>query len=125
MKDIPGAQHIIPLEYISHYTPFDGGGSIYIMEKTGIAMARIYWYDDTPDIIYLCALSVNIDQRHKKIGTQLQEIRERIGRMFGAKFSKLWVTQDSWMMEWYIRRGYKMDSIFEDEIDTIWMIKDL
>jgi N-acetylglutamate synthase-like GNAT family acetyltransferase len=93
------------------------------MQKEGKAFGRVYWYTDDITTIYLDCLSVNKEERKKGIGTLLQIVREEIGRMFNNQFSCLSVLKNSWMYNWYIKRGYT--EFKEDEEDTkfIWMRK--
>ena len=109
--------------YIFHQFKSDWGDSILIMEKEGKAFARIYCFNDDNTTIYLDWLSVNEDARRQGIGTELQEIREKMGINFGAQISCLWVDKDSWMHEWYQRRGYKDWKLNKDQNNAIWMRK--
>jgi GNAT superfamily N-acetyltransferase len=112
-------------EFISHGRPEHWGHSVLIMEKNGSAFARAYWYDDDHSVIYLDGLSVSDIARKHGIATKLQEIREEIGRELGATTSCLWVDKDSWMHDWYQRRGYKDWKLYKNEKNAIWMIKQL
>lgn len=113
------------MKYISHLKTESWGASILIMEQTGKAFSRIYWFNDDNTTVYLDWLSVSTEFRHQGIGTQLQEMREEIGRKLGAKTSCLWVQKDSWMHDWYKRRGYKDCGNYEKEENAIWMQKTL
>lgn len=115
----------ISCRYIFHQSKSDWGGSILIMEKTGKAFARIYWFDDDDTTVYLDWLDVNEEERRKGIGLELQEIREEMGRKFGAKTACLWVDKDSWMHEWYKRRGYEDWQENKNQNNAIWMSKSL
>lgn len=99
--------------------------SLFITEKSGNAMARLYWYHDDNTTVYLDWLNVSETHRKKGLGKELQEIRERIGVSMGAVTSCLWVVKGSWMQDWYKRRGY-VDWIDHDtETNAIWMRKQL
>ena len=98
---------------------------IRIMEKSGKAFARVYWYLDDSNSIYLDSLSVSEVYRRKGLGTKLQEMREDIGRLRSAKYSYLWVEKGSWMEEWYKRRGYSYYKEYEDLNNHVWMRKEL
>ena len=112
-------------QFISHYAHESWGSEIYIMEINGKAFGRAYWYYDDSSTIYLAGLSVNKEERKMGIGTELQNIREEIGRKMGATISCLWVQKNTWMHEWYKRRGYKDWGKNEHEKNTIWMEKSL
>jgi len=110
-------------QFISHSTKEDWGESILIMEKEGKAFGRIYWYNDDDTTVYLDWLSVDKDARKGGLGTILQKIREDIGKELGAKFACLWVKKDSWMHDWYERRGYKDYMNYKEDKNYIWMQK--
>lgn len=109
--------------FASHYFDASWGGSIMIMGKNGKSFARVYWFHDEEKIIYLDWLSVEESARRQGIGTELQEIREKIGIFLGAKESWLWVVKDTWMHDWYRRRGYKDKKKYDGEENAIWMKK--
>jgi hypothetical protein len=121
---IQEAIRFIPGGFIHHYQKSDWGGNLVIIEQTGAAIARVYWFDDRKHFVYLDWLSVSETHRNKGMGTNLQIIREDIGRVFCATHSWLWVKNDTWMIYWYKRRGYVYTGPFEKE-DAIWMKKAL
>ena len=94
------------------------------IKADGVAEACVFWYLDDSSTVYLSNLLVNPDYRNNGIGKQLQEIREQIGRDLNANTSCLWVKKESWMFDWYQRRGYS-------ELKTharkgfVWMSKSL
>ena len=94
------------------------------IEIRGIAKASLYKYLDDDSTIYLSNLYVNPNLRNRGIGTRLQVIREELGRAINARFVCLLVEKNSWMHDWYVRRGY-MDFVNHDNPDFIWMIKSL
>jgi hypothetical protein len=51
-------------------------------------------------------------------------MREDIGRRLGATYSCLWVKPNTWMHDWYQRRGYTYLKDYEQE-DAVWMRKSL
>jgi ribosomal protein S18 acetylase RimI-like enzyme len=97
--------------------------SIYIMENTGKALSRMYWYHDDKTTIYLDTLSVDENIRQQGIGTNLQKIREDIGIILGADTSCLFVKKDTWMHQWYKRRGYIDFKPYDDDDTYLWMKK--
>jgi len=90
----------------------------------GIAEASIYWYIDDISTVYLSNLIVNSNYRNKGIGEQLQIIREQIGKYLNANNSCLWVKKESWMHQWYKRRGY-LDFKDYKQKEFVWMIKSI
>lgn len=115
----------IPDRYIVHYLNSHDSEHILIMEKNGIAFARICWYHNDTDNIYLSYLSVEEKFRKTGIGTELQDIRENIGIKIGSLFANLCVERYSWMYEWYKRRGYEDNIADKNDPDYIWMKKQL
>lgn len=98
---------------------------IWIMEKTNLASARIWWLSDNTTVVYLDSLRVESASRKKGLGTELQEMRENIGRALGAHIARLSVKKDSWMHGWCERRGYK-DYRFDSNCNYyVWMQKSL
>jgi ribosomal protein S18 acetylase RimI-like enzyme len=93
------------------------------MEKTGKAFARLYWYHDDNDTVYLDWLSVVEECRRRGVGRELQEMREKIGQNMGAKTACLMVENNTWMHDWYARRGYKDWKDVENYSNFIWMKK--
>lgn len=115
----------IPSCFIIHPAKHDWGYSILFMLQTGGAFARLYWYEDDDKNVYLDMLSVIPDIQNHGWGKLLQQVRENVGRALGFQKSNLWVKKDTWMHEWYIRRGYSDMCDHESEPDSIWMTKDL
>lgn len=111
--------------FITHSTTTSWGTVTYIMEEHGRAFARMYQYKEDSATIYLDSLSVGKSIRKQGVGTKLQEIREGIGKKMGAKDSFLWVLKDSWMHDWYKRRGYEDYNEYEEDANYIWMRKGL
>ena len=109
--------------FISLFITQSWGDSILIMEKKGKAFGRIYWYHDDNTTVYLDWLNVDPKFRSMGIGTELQKIREEIGRCLGAKFSCLWVEKGTWMHYWYYRSGYMDWKDHKIEQNAIWMRK--
>jgi GNAT superfamily N-acetyltransferase len=98
--------------------------SILIIEKNKKAKSTIYWYSDDNSTIYLSGLNVNKEIRQKGIGKELQEIREQIGKSLNFNTSCLWVKKETWMHEWYKKRGY-LDLKNHKQKGFIWMIKSI
>jgi GNAT superfamily N-acetyltransferase len=110
-------------DFIIQKSIIDWGITWHIMEKSGLAFARAYIYHNSLTYIYLDMLYVDECARKDGIGRKLQEIREQIGKELGAEHSMLWVKTDSWMKEWYERRGYTY--YCEKNKHHIWMEKSL
>ena len=90
----------------------------------GVAGACIYRYFDDSSMVYLSNLVVYPQFRNKGIGEKLQVEREQIGQDIGAEYACLWVKEETWMHEWYKRRGYS-DFKDHEEKGFVWMTKPL
>ena len=110
------------MNYIKHYRNEDWGSTILYMEENGRASASLYWYDDDKTTMYLSELSVSPVYRNEGVGTELQVLREETCKLLGGKRTRLMVKKDTWMYDWYKRRGYEE---FEDNVDFIWLQKEL
>ncbi len=112
------------MRYIRNTSVSDWGTAYMFMEKKGLAFARAYTYNDDKGSIYLDWLNVNLDLRGKGIGTELQNIREKLGKELRCKYVYLWVKKGTWQRKWYARRGYKYFSPNKKE-NAIWLRKKL
>jgi N-acetylglutamate synthase-like GNAT family acetyltransferase len=111
-------------QFIFHFRSDTWGSEVLIMEKTGIAFVRVYWYNDDSTSIYINWLSVDTDFRNKRVGTKLLELCEEIGIAIGVSNAYLWVDHNSWMHDWYKRCDY-IDYKKHDDENFIWMRKTL
>lgn len=110
------------IRFIKHHDHNDAWNSISIMETSGLAFARGYYYNNDSKTFYLDQLSVSLDFRNNGIGTKLQEVREEIAKEKGFKYTMLWVKKGTWMRKWYKRRGYKYYAPYKDE-KAVWLRK--
>lgn len=110
-------------DFIFHEAFPDWGHTFHIMERSGLGFGRAYIYNNDPTTIYLDMLAVDPCARGDKIGTKLQELREQIGINLGCFSSVLWVDKDTWMYEWYKRRGYLYE--IDKNKKQVWMKKSL
>jgi len=112
--------HIVTPKFTCHISDSDWGGSVLIMEKSGKAFARTYWFNDDTTTIYFDWLSVDESERGNGIATQLLNAHIEVAKKFELK-TTLWVKKDTWVHEWYIRKGYKDYKDCENDGNTIWM----
>ena len=114
------------METIQHFVRNDDHDELYIMEIERKAYARMYWFHDDPKSVYSNSLSVENDEREQGLRTKMQILREQIGIELGATHSFLWVKRNSWMHDWYKRRGYEdFTDYVDDDSSIIWMQKEL
>jgi hypothetical protein len=112
-------------KFITHRTTSSEFTSIFFMEINGKGFGRLYWYNNDNTTVYLDSLSVDEDSRKKGLGREIQELRENIGIETGASVAMLWVEKNTWMHDWYLRRGYKDDIKYKSKKNCIWMKKNL
>lgn len=86
--------------------------------------ARIYQYSDDNASVYFENIRVDSEFQRKGLGTRLLRMLEVFGKSLGATESYLWVRKDSWMHEWYRRKGYT-DFKEHQVTNFIWMKKHL
>jgi len=113
--NIPDISH----RFIKHHEKTNWGYSIHMMEKSGKAYARTYWYNDDKSVIFLEGLHVDEKMCGNGIATKLLEMHIQIAKEKKAS-TQLKVEEGSWMHEWYKRRGYKKYTRCE-ESNTIWL----
>lgn len=97
----------------------------HVMESTGKGYGRVIWYNDEPKIAYLTDMDVYEPCRGKGLGNALQEHREQLAYDHGCEYVRLLVKNNSWMHEWYKRRGYATLEKHWDYPEWVWMIKKL
>ena len=115
--------------FIIHTTQESWGFTVMIMEKRGIAFCRLYCYNDDSTTAYLDMLDVDVKYRRQGLGTKLQKMREEIAINLKCKNTCLWVESETWMIDWYKRRGYSYYSDYKDDSgyikNAVWMKKEL
>lgn len=98
---------------------------ILVNEKSGVSSGRIYKYRDDDSSSYIASIFVNYDNRLNGYGNQIIKLLEDISILLRSKYCYLQVINNSWMYEWYKRKGYiNIINNFEDP-DYIWMRKSL
>jgi hypothetical protein len=122
-SDIEEVLKTIDQNYITHYSNEKWGTIIHVIKKDGLSYGDCYWYNGEEHELILCNLNVNNKSRRNGLGREIQEIREEIGCKLGFSRYLLWVRNNSWMYDWYIRRGYKYYQ--KKGSYTTWMIKNI
>ena len=118
-------------EYVIHFERGDWddgrddwGGRVLLMERGGLATGRVSYYIDEPDRVYLDGLSVDIRVRGKGLGAKVLELQEQIGRVLGVQYLCMCVRKESWMYNWYKKKGY-VDYHEDDEVAYMWVRKEI
>ena len=109
--------------YITHFKENEEGNQLYIIEEEGHAMVRVYDYNDEPDVIFIDSLSTEEKFRNLGIATELLDICEYVASCQNADQIVLWVKKDSWVHDWYKRRGYIDTADCTIEENCTWMAK--
>ena len=123
---------IIPKGFIYNYNKTKDGVYYTIMSSNGWALGTIYFYFDDATTLYLAGLSVEELHRGCGLATKILDIFEEFGTEAGYKCLRLEAEKDSWVQDWYTRRGFVehpseyaiLNHIFPDETE-IWMKKEL
>lgn len=110
--------------FIIHKSKEEWGLYYYIMEINGHAYARGYTFNDDKKTFYLDSLSVRPKYRRDGLGLDLQELREKMAKKKGYKYTCLWVRKKTWMVKWYKRRGYKYYRKHKNK-NSVWLRKKL
>ncbi len=110
------------MDVIKHYSRDNGMEVIGVMEVNGLAYARAYAFLDDKKTFYLDSLSVCEKVKRLGYGTKLQEMREKIAKEKGYKYTMLWVKKGTWMRKWYGRRGYTYYKPYKEE-KAVWLRK--
>lgn len=123
-KDV--SDHLINIigdSFICYHIPEGdwGTGSILIMEKNGNAFARTYWHINDKNTIYFDWLSVDEKERGNGIASKLIDSHIQVANHFKVA-SKLFVKKNSWMHDWYKKKGYIDSFNYNKEGTYIWMI---
>jgi len=110
---------VVSHRFITHYDKTDWGVSVHMIEESGRAYARTYWYDDDKTVVILEGLHVDKEARGNGIASKLLDLHIQIAKDNNAS-SQLKVKEGTWVHEWYKRRGYK-DYVKCKESNDIWL----
>ena len=105
--------------FICHYSITEWGGSVMVMEKSGRAFSRTYYFKNDPAIFFEW-LSVNEDCRGMGIASKLLDGHINIAKLYSLE-SFLYVKKGTWVKKWYEKKGYRYHKDFEDDIAYAWM----
>jgi len=110
---------VVSHRFIVHVSENEWGGSVLVMEKSGKAFARTYWFSDDNSTIYFDWLSVDECERGNGIAIELLNTHIQVAKEFKAE-TMLWVKKGTWMQEWYKRKGYNDYKDYKTESNAIW-----
>lgn len=67
---------------------------------------RLTIYKNCPSVMFLSTLVVNEKCRKQGIGTAILEKVDKIAQEHGCNVISLQVQHNSWMEDWYLRKGF-------------------
>lgn len=94
------------MEFIKHVNEWYWGKSMTIVMDNGLAFVTINLYDDEPKYANISGLTVHKIIRHHGYGTIMLKEAEQEIKKLGYNTIYLACQKDSWIEEWYKRKGY-------------------
>lgn len=73
-----------------------------------VGLCRLSIYNQTPNVAFLSTLIVDENNRNKGIGDQLLFLAEQMSKNNNCNTITLYVEPDSWLKEWYERKGFSI-----------------
>lgn len=115
------------MKFITHISKShdEESHSVWLMEVEGKSHVRAYFFVDEPKKGYIDHLSVDNQSREQGIGAETLTLAENECRARGCTEIFLWTWDDSWMYQWYIRRGYVTNAAHDREKNCTWLRKQL
>lgn len=96
-----------------------------LMEQDGKASCTI-WLDE---FLTICDLYVNERDRRQGLATRMLEKCEELVKAEGYQGVWLYADDDSWLIEWYRRKGYERTGetlqLFGQTVTNVWLYKEL
>lgn len=85
----------------------------------------LFRYDESKGQVYLSEIYVKKDKRRKGLGNKILNEAEKQAKLLGTNHILLLVLNDSWKHGWYNRCGY-IDHVHDfEDMQFIWLKKDL
>lgn len=103
----------------------DFGKTWHVNSPDGSFRFALYMYDDDPKTAYLSNVFVDEKMRGNGIGNTILDKADEMARKIGAETLCLKVKRDSFVHQWYRRKGYVDFQPDNDDKDHIWMKKKL
>lgn len=86
-----------------------------------ISRFSLHYYSDDPDVVYFFSLFVDEKYRKQGLGNAILEYAEQFAVEHNFKKISLKVEENTWMYEWYKRKGYIDNG--EKTAKYIWLEK--
>ena len=99
------------------------GRDFLFMEENGIAVGRVYLYNDDKAVAYIEGLHVSENNRRNRIGTNLINMLIEKCKELDADVCMLWCYTDDWVHDWYKKLGFKDNGEYQYDDNAIWMVK--
>lgn len=107
------------MQVIYHDNNWYWGDTTTIITTDSLGMVELQYDNKYPSIAFIRGLSVHYSARKGGIGNALLDLCKKEAIKRGKKFLQLNVQKDSWLVQWYERRGFT--TIFEDDNEfTMW-----
>ena len=113
------------VKLISHSLSAPEAMYFYFMGQNGECFFKIYEYSNDSTFCVFSELSVSNKFRKKGIGDFALSFAVDLANSMNCDFIYLWVDKDSWMFDWYKRRGFVEIEEFKDIPNNVWMRKHL
>ena len=107
------------MKVIYHDNKWYWGNTTTIITEGCMGMVELQYDNNYPTVAFIKGLSVHKSARKCGIGNTLLELCHQEALKKGMKFLQLNVLQDSWLVDWYKRKGFT--TIYKDEHEfTMW-----
>jgi N-acetylglutamate synthase-like GNAT family acetyltransferase len=104
------------MNVIIHKNNWPWGRDDIIVIAGGRGLCTVSIEDDNPAVAYLSGVSVCESSRHMGLGNELLELSKQHAREMGAKMLCLWAYPEQWVVDWYKRRGFTQQCVYDDKM---------
>lgn len=95
------------MKYIINRNTSEENTLVYIMEEHGISFCMLSFYEKEKHIMYLSNLNVAENYREEGHGNDILKFAIDRAKSYGCEYLYLFtVDKDSWITEWYKRKGF-------------------
>ena len=108
-----------------HINNWKWGRSFTIIENDATAVIEFTVSNDEPELAYLKGLSVHCDSRKEGLGNKMLDTAMTQAKRNGCKYAYLHAEKDSFVFDWYKRKGFKYYGDAPDENGFVVMYTEL
>lgn len=112
-------------DFTYHINESEFGFCIYIMKTDGKVFCTATIRTPSDETLQIDLISVNDEIRNQYYGNQCLNLFTMIAKSLKLKYIRLITKKDSWQEAWYKRNDYKYSNVVEDNLDYVWLIKEL